>query len=49
MRMQNAKNIDEDAQRARWSLGRVQIGASCVGMLTLLLIDPATRVPGGTV
>lgn len=48
MKMQKAKNIDEDAQGARPSLGRVQIGASCGGMLTLLLIEPATGVPGGT-
>ena len=40
--------LDEDAQGDRWSLGRVLIEASCVGMLTLLLIDLATWVMGGT-
>lgn len=48
MKIQNAKNIDGDAQGARPSPGRVLIEASCGGMLTLPLIDLATRVPGGT-
>lgn len=49
MKTHNAKNTDEDAPGARWSLGRMLIEASCVVMLTLLLTDPVTRVPGGTV
>ena len=39
--------LDEDAEGARWSLGRVLIEASCVGMISLLLIDLATWVIGG--
>ena len=39
--------LDEAAEGERWSLGRVIIEASCVGMLTLLLIDLATHLVGG--
>jgi len=39
--------LDEEAEGERWSLGRVLIEASAVGMLTLLLIDLATWAIGG--
>jgi len=39
--------LDEEARGERWSLGRVLIEASAVGMLTLLLIDLATWAIGG--
>jgi cycloeucalenol cycloisomerase len=39
--------LDEEREGVRWSLWRVVVEASCVGMLSLLLIDLATHLIGG--
>jgi cycloeucalenol cycloisomerase len=44
----NVFRMDEDAQGERWSLRRVFIEASFVGMLSLILIDLATHAIGGS-
>ena len=44
----NLYRMDEDKDGERWSIGRVFVEASFVGMITLLLIDLATHVMGGS-
>ncbi|WP_372750166.1 hypothetical protein [Litorivivens sp.] len=44
----NLYRMDEDSDGELWSIGRVFIEASFVGMITLLLIDLATHLMGGS-
>ena len=44
----NLYRLDEAEAGERWSLGRVIVEASFVGMITLLLIDLATHIVGGS-
>jgi cycloeucalenol cycloisomerase len=44
----NLYRLDEEAEGERWGLGRVLVEASFVGVITLLLIDLATHVMGGS-
>lgn len=43
----NVYRLDEEKDGERWSIGRVFIEASFVGMISLLLIDLATHLAGG--